>query len=227
MIKLTKLPEPTVLVTNKVRWTQEYKAAKEAKAANLEELKMRYRHPEIKEQILRETHEKCAYCESKIRHTYPGDIEHIKPKTDFADDIFEWENLTLGCGECNRRKLANYDEEIGILNPYQTDPTQHLYALGSLIFPRPGDDIGKLAYELFELNRVPLVERRTDRLDKLRLEVDNYVTQKNELLKKLYKRKLEREMDSSNEYSMVSRAFVSMWLKPERRSKVIKDNAAD
>ena len=38
------------------------------------------RDKSIKEQILKETHGKCVYCESKISHVCPGDIEHILPK---------------------------------------------------------------------------------------------------------------------------------------------------
>lgn len=221
MIKLDKLQEPDVLRLNKAQWTQEYKTAKHSGAANIDELKNRYRHPEIKQQIVRETHEKCAYCESKIRHTYPGDIEHIKPKSDFEDDIFEYENLTLACGECNRRKNDNYDEDIGIMNPYEVEPEEHLLAYGPLIFPRPGDDTGKLAYELFDLNRTELIERRKDSLDYLQLQIDQYASEKNAVLKKLYKRKVEKFKDASNEYAMVKRTFIRRAMSTVKRQSGI------
>jgi len=208
MIKLEKLPEPHVLHENKSKWTEEYKAAKATNAPDLEQLKVRYRHPEIKQQVLQETHEKCAYCESKIRHTYPGDIEHIKPKSKHEDDIFEWENLTLSCGECNRRKNDLYDEEIGIINPYDTDPSEHLYAAGALIFPKPGSSVGKLAYELFELDRAGLVERRTDQLTKVRLMLDDYASEKNITLKKLYKKRIDALREAPNEYAMATRSLI-------------------
>jgi hypothetical protein len=61
------------------------------------------------------------------------------------------------------------------------------------------------------------VERRTDRIQRLQLELDNYGSTNNELMKKLYRRKLEKQVDASNEYAMISRAFLKRWLKPERR----------
>jgi hypothetical protein len=54
--------------------------------------KNRYRHPEIKAALLYETHHKCAYCESKIGHNCPGDIEHKIPKARRQDLIFNWNN---------------------------------------------------------------------------------------------------------------------------------------
>lgn len=212
MIKLDKLSEPEVLRVNKAQWTEEYKTAKEARAANLDQIQNRYRHPEVKEQLLRETHEKCAYCESKITHIYPGDVEHKKPKSGFNDDVFEWTNLTLACGECNRRKSNNYDEDISIIDPYEVDPADHLYACGALIVPRLGDPIGKLAYELFELDRSGLLERRVDHLRKLRLQLEVYASEKNELLKKLYERRIKDLQEPSTEYAMVTRAFVEQAL---------------
>lgn len=219
MIKLEKLQQPDILHSNKEKWTKEYINAKKSKAANLEELKNKYRHSEIKEQVIRETKGKCAYCESYIRHTYPGDIEHIKPKSQFDTHIFEWENLTLACGECNRRKNDNYDENLEIINPYKVDPANYLIAYGPLIFPRPGDDSGKLTYELLELNRAELFERRKDRLQLLQLLLDDYASEKNELLKKLYKRKIDKELDISNEYVMVTKAFIETAMKQLRKSR--------
>lgn len=219
MIKLNKLQEPEILRTNKTQWTEDYKTAKSCKSSDLETLKSRYRHPDIKKQILLETSEKCAYCESKIRHIYPGDVEHIKPKSEFEDNIFEWFNLTLSCGECNRRKLANYDEDIGVINPYLDEPDDHLSAHGATIFPRPGDDKGKLCCYLFELNRIDLVERRKEQLEKIQLKLDEFVKAENPLLRKLIERQIENLKSPSNEYAMITRAFIKSSLKKKEAKK--------
>jgi hypothetical protein len=65
-------------------------------------------------------HEKCAFCEAKIRHTQPGDVEHFRPQaaTRQSKDAplrkpgyywlaYEWTNLLLACAECNRRGKGN------------------------------------------------------------------------------------------------------------------------
>lgn len=53
---------------------------------------------------------KCAYCESKILHVAPPDIEHFRPKGEVAEDdthpgywwlASDWENLLLSCRDCN------------------------------------------------------------------------------------------------------------------------------
>lgn len=229
MIKLDKLPEPDVLRDNKLQWTQEYKAAKESRSINMDELRNRYRHPTIKEQIVRETYEKCIYCESKIRHTYPGDIEHIKPQAKFEDEIFEWKNLTLACGECNRRKSDNFDDEGGIINPYEANPEDHLLAHGPLIFPRPGDTAGKLTSELLELNRLELIERRKDKMENLQLRLELYAVEENEILKRVYKRKIDEEKQASKEYAMIARAFLKLAkpAKPQRRTGNVSENSPD
>ena len=116
----------------------------------------------------------------------------------------------MSCGECNRRKLDNYDDEIGIINPYETDPENHLFATGAIIFPRLGDSIGKLAYELFELNRIELLERRNEKLTNLQIQLDRFATETNETLKKLYKRQIEKAKENHNEYAMVTKAFIKL-----------------
>ena len=50
----------------------------------------RYNHAEIKSALIAETHGKCAYCESKIRHVSYGDIEHVMPKVNDPTRWFEW-----------------------------------------------------------------------------------------------------------------------------------------
>ena len=107
MIKLTKGDKPEVLVKNGQSWKAEYVTAVEN--GNLKDSqRYRYRHSSIKEAIRAETHEKCAYCESKISHIHPGETDHISPVFHRSDLCVEWDNLTLVCSECNRRKSDYY-----------------------------------------------------------------------------------------------------------------------
>src|SRR5438105_2566488 len=132
MIKLEKMDEPEILRDNAARWTEEYLTAK-ANGTLTNTIRYRYRHAEIKTTIKTETNEKCAYCESKIPHTYPGDIEHILPSSVFPNLICQWNNLTYACGECNRKKLDYYSEAEPLINPYDDNPNNHLFAAGPLI----------------------------------------------------------------------------------------------
>lgn len=166
MIRLNKLPMPEVLVQNAVAWTN----AIVQKLANNEALtpaeKTRYRHPGIKEALVQETNGKCAYCESKVQHIHHGDVEHVYPKSLAPEKTVEWDNLTLACEICNQNK-SNLDPLVEhILDPYSTEPEDHLIFVGALIFPR-GTPQGQSTRQILDLNRGALVERRQEAVDRL------------------------------------------------------------
>lgn len=85
--------------------------------------------------LLRRTHYKCAYCESIIPTTQPGDVEHYRPKgrireldgrivkilledgTSIDHPGYWWlcydsNNLLPACADCNRRRY--HDESEGM-----------------------------------------------------------------------------------------------------------------
>ncbi len=163
MIKLTKSDEPKILRQNGKEWTRLFleKIGKGEKPTSTEAT--RYRHPEVKEAIVAETHGKCAYCESKLRHIHHGDVEHIYPKSLDETKRFLWSNLTLACEVCNQNK-SNKDPNIRhIIDPYEVDPERHIVFIGAIAFPK-GTAEGQSTITLIDLNRVELVERRQEKL---------------------------------------------------------------
>lgn len=163
MIKLKKGEIPQTLLQNCAAWTQELKNNIAAGDVPSETLKRRYNSLEIKSAIIKETHGKCAYCESKVRHIAHGDIEHIVPKSKTPDLWFEWTNLTLACTVCNNNK----SDCEGIIDPHKVDPVDHFWFAGSVIFPKPNSQVGTLTESVLKLNRPELVDRRNDRLKAL------------------------------------------------------------
>ena len=164
MIKLEKTSKPNVLTTNAEEWTKTVleKIAVGEKLTSTDDA--RYRHPEIKAALVAETHGKCAYCESKLKHIHHGDVEHITPKSLDPALRYDWNNLTLACEVCNQNK-SNRDPKIEhILDPYLTDPASHLTFVGSFVFSLGTND-GKNTEVLLDLNRVALLERRKSRLE--------------------------------------------------------------
>lgn len=163
MIKLTKLAEPEVLRNHGEEWTRLLleKIGKGEKPTATEA--SRYRHPEIKAAIIEETHGKCAYCESKLRHIHHGDVEHIYPKSLDESKRFKWSNLTLACEICNQNKSNKDPKTEHIIDPYDVDPDQHILFIGALIFPK-GTPQGQNTTVLLDLNRTELVERRQEKL---------------------------------------------------------------
>ena len=110
MIKLKKGPKPKILINNAERWTEEYCECLDNNEKPSSTVANRYNCPEIKDALEDETHGKCAYCESYIKHISYGDIEHILPKNkDARPDLYvTWSNLTLSCEICNRSGKGTY-----------------------------------------------------------------------------------------------------------------------
>ena len=133
-----------------------------------EALRTNYKHPDNKVALISASYDKCMYCESKISHTYYGDIEHIKPKSRFPDLEFNWDNLGYVCARCNGYKSDKYDEANPILNPYDEDPEAHLIVLGAVFAHKDNSEKGKVTIEEqsgVHLNRPALIERRQDRIN--------------------------------------------------------------
>ena len=104
MIKVIKLAEPKKLQQEGQKWAKEYADLKNKGVADKDipaTLKYRYKEPEFKKVIVEETKGKCAYCEKKITPAFPGDVEHMKPKSKFPAEYVTWKNLTLSCSKCN------------------------------------------------------------------------------------------------------------------------------
>lgn len=89
-------------------------------------------YKEAKSYLLALSRGKCAYCESTITTTHPGDVEHYRPKGRIQDHItgkivrlpdgsrdhpgywwlaYEWSNLLPSCIDCNRRRL--HENQLG------------------------------------------------------------------------------------------------------------------
>lgn len=119
-----------------------------------------YRHPEVKEQLIKLFHGKCAYCESRIR--FPEimdaegkaksmDIEHWRPKGEI--DLgggqtlrgyywlaAEWTNLLPSCHFCNRgnvQTIAGVKQTLGKRCLFPTADGFHALAPGEEAREKP------------------------------------------------------------------------------------------
>lgn len=160
MRKLTKLEKPAVLEENEIEWLAQWLADK---ASTLK--KSRYRHPDIKQTLIAETGWKCVYCESKLGHNTPGDIEHKVPSSKEENLHFAWENLTVACTECNRRKNNFYDPNAPFIDPYIDDAESMVVHIGPIATWRVGDARSEKAIRILDLHshaRVALVARKIE-----------------------------------------------------------------
>jgi uncharacterized protein (TIGR02646 family) len=100
-----------------------------------------YRNPYVKAALLRLFHGKCAYCESFVAATAPGDVEHYRPKGRVKEDrnhsgywwlAMVWTNLLFSCIDCNRAR-----KQISV-NPGMT-----MADLAQLMLKIPDEKSGK------------------------------------------------------------------------------------
>lgn len=209
MIRLQKGDAPASLIENAAQWTADILDALERGERPTETQRRRYNCPDIKEAIVSETHGKCAYCESKIRHIAPGDIEHIVPKSARPELWFEWENLTLACPRCNTLKSDHGGGDDRLIDPYAEDPRAHLRFLGDLILPDPRSASGILTEAILKLNRVDLIERRRDRLFSVQKQLRLILEEQDADIREVLRADLINiETAADQEYSAAVRALV-------------------
>jgi uncharacterized protein (TIGR02646 family) len=79
-----------------------------------------YGHEDVKQALVTMHHGKCCYCESHVRHTSPGTIDHYRPKAASQQRLgaplirpgyywlaYNWENLLFSCPACNQTYKRN------------------------------------------------------------------------------------------------------------------------
>ena len=104
-----------------------------------------------------ETQGKCAYCESYVKDTYVGDVEHILPKDgDPKNRTLRYSNLTFVRWLCNNHKSnCEFDDGFGLLNPYDVDPQSYLRFFGTMLRAVPNENRlrGQRTIDKIGLNR--------------------------------------------------------------------------
>lgn len=208
MIRLTKTIEPPVLATNKVRWTSEYTTYTDRGDRVPDAIAGRYRHTDIKNQLVIETRGKCAYCESKLLHIAFGDIEHILPKATNTNLVFDWDNLTLSCPRCNNNK-GDYDAATHpLVNPYRENPSDHLRGFGAFVWALAGNTRADTTVKTLKLNRDELVDMRKDRIESLMPLIELWTMEQNPVRKEVLRNQIVEESKEDKEFSFVVRQFL-------------------
>jgi uncharacterized protein (TIGR02646 family) len=119
-IDKSKIKPPAILVdSNKQGKKETLKAIKHYTNAKTKKKKFKgfkiYSHQDVKDVLQKVFKGKCAYCESKFLHVYPGDVEHFRPKAEITTLsglkiipgyywlAADWDNLLLSCRNCNQK----------------------------------------------------------------------------------------------------------------------------
>lgn len=210
MIQLTVFPKPQVLVDNDEDWTKTLMEFINNGQNVPDADKNRYRHADIKTQVKSETNEKCVYCESKVSHQYPGDIEHIIPKAIYPRLTFTWKNLTFVCYWCNNHKRDYVGKNSSkLLNPYNDVISEHLYFFGPLLMHINNSVRGEITWKQIKLNRKELIDRRSDKLKELQNLIDKYEREVILALKQILLNEILDFANEDQEYSFACNCYLS------------------
>lgn len=199
MRNLAKAIAPQVLTDNETYWLEQLAADPENATK-----KARYRHPEIKGAIRDEAFNKCIYCESKLGHNTPGDVEHYLPSSKRPHLRFNWDNLGLACTECNRRKGVYCDDNVPFLNPFGDDVEARVLHYGPIMSWINGDHAAEITIRTLELhgrNREQLVYRKIERIHEIDRLMALYEACANDVLKEMYYLQLIEMAEPPSEFS--------------------------
>lgn len=199
MRSLIKLNKPQILADNEVTWLSQYKSDKTNPLR-----KYRYRHHDIKSRLKEETGYKCIYCESKIGHNTPGEVEHKIPSSKVEDLHFTWENLTIACTECNRRKNDYYEIGMEFLDPYVDNVEDLIQHHGPVTFWQPGNPRAEISIRTLELNsykRTDLIARKIEKMEEVSNLYERYLSQADPVLKLILHAQIHEMRNSLSEYS--------------------------
>lgn len=199
MRKLRKSNTPETLIENEQAWTQEFLA----NPRDAKKIRSRDSGREIKTALLAETFNKCAYCESKVVHNTPGDIEHKLPSSVLPELHFSWSNLTIACAECNRRKRDYFNVDEPFLDPYVDEVEHRVVHHGPLVGWVADDRSAEITVRILELDRgrEELVSRKIEKIAAINELLGRYNLERNPLLRELMLRSLVNMQSIDAEYS--------------------------
>ncbi|MCF3640626.1 hypothetical protein LXM94_11685 [Rhizobium sp. TRM95111] len=68
----------------------------------------------VKDQLLTESFDKCAYCETATKVVAFGDVEHYRPKSVYWWLAYVYDNYLASCAVCNQLFKSNHFECSGV-----------------------------------------------------------------------------------------------------------------
>jgi uncharacterized protein (TIGR02646 family) len=207
MRTIVKGEAPQILAENARLWTKEYMRARRSPPVP-DVISFRYRHEEIKAALIQEASGKCVYCESKMLHVSPGDIDHLLPSKRFPRKRFDWANLTLSCPVCNRNKSDYYSRRTPLLNPYDDNVERLLVHYGPLVSAADSNRSARQTIDKLDLNRAELWLRKRDRLKNIDDLVQVLLKETDPARKAVMLAALQEEATLDKEFSAMVAAFL-------------------
>lgn len=153
-------------------------------------------------------HGKCAFCESVPGATASLQIEHYRPKSEFAGVAFEWSNWLPACPLCNTKKSTRFPvcgADPCLVDPASEEPTEFIGFKDDLatgLVQR-----GEETISLVALNRDQLQAERRAHLEQLK-RYTVFLLSDDPTVKDLAREFLIRSAQPSRRYSAMSKQYL-------------------
>lgn len=140
-----------------------------------------YAQPDVIERLMADFNGKCYICE--LKGLQDPEVEHLRPHKNrkYKERLFEWENLFLACGHCNKVKSQKIYEQ-DVLDCCKRDPEEaivfELYEDNVCVYANKMDDTeavitAKLVTDVFNVCNTGMRVYKSDyRLKKLQEEMN-------------------------------------------------------
>lgn len=119
------------------------------------------RWKQSKDQLKKETHDKCAYCEAPTSLVAYGDVEHYRPKSVYWWLAYNYDNYLVSCQLCNQKfKKAKFpvrNTRLKAPRVAKNSTDTHLNNLAGTLGPDPLDNTQVQAFEALHLAERPLL----------------------------------------------------------------------
>lgn len=161
MIRIEREPEPGILASKKAQWQQKF-LEKRRKQPTARPDSSKYAHRDIKSALVRMSHGKCFYCESKP--VDGGEVDHYVEVAADPSLAFDWRNLYLSCRRCNQAKRkvgVSVDECVDPCDP-DSNPEDDLTFDDEAIRPHKGSTRGRATIRKYGLDS-PLLDLQRSR----------------------------------------------------------------
>jgi uncharacterized protein (TIGR02646 family) len=117
--KLVRLSQPQHLEANASDWTATFVAGRAADPKFAFNWRSQTCYREIKQQLLQITQGHCAYCDGPLGTESRETVDHFRPKAQFPDLAYDWDNLFPCCDKCQSVKREQFD--AALLKPDDPD----------------------------------------------------------------------------------------------------------
>lgn len=104
--------------------------------------------------VLNMTFGKWWYSEIRLNEKSKYvNVEHFYQKNNYPDKVMAWGNLLPSCKRCNGIKRDHDSLTEPIINPFVTDPKEHLFMKNYRYYSKSSSDIGNRTMKAVGLNK--------------------------------------------------------------------------